>query len=357
MNTTTDHNSIPEDSELLDLLLEDQRKNSITFQPSEYWKPYSVRIRDELWNSGLASFRRNPRIAKGYSDVLVRDPFDLMDRTAMTWRFHKLISWLPFVKSKVFSHYKRAIAASQNEAVRVRSELSRFRNADMLETHASTLASMNTMLGSPEAYFLWSDQRIALNYLEQLCVIENFRSEIGFDRAQSFLEIGGGFGSHAHLILTLYPQIEKYLYIDLPPMLYVGTQYLRAHFGDSVYTYADWSKDRPDDLNQISNRILCLPPWCLEQCTFNWDAAFSMASFQEMRSDQVLYYLDFLGKNAASEDSNLALLYYRSGNNSMSLDSLEEYFQQGMKLRRFEPEAAYTPSRFVYLVASPLIVS
>ena len=50
-------------------------------------------------------------------------------------------------------------------------------------------------------------------------------------------EIGGGVGTNVHLVLENYKNIRKVLYLDIPPNLYVGTQYLKAFYGNAVSDY------------------------------------------------------------------------------------------------------------------------
>ena len=81
----------------------------------------------------------------------------------------------------------------------------------------------------PESIVKIDNYKISKFYLEKLARIHTFSKERDFTKIKTVFEIGGGFGANAHLLLNLYPNIKKYIYLDIAPMLYVGTQYLK-HF-------------------------------------------------------------------------------------------------------------------------------
>ena len=75
---------------------------------------------------------------------------------------------------------------------------------------------------------------VGILYLDLLDQHDYQAKFIDFKRVRSVFEIGGGFGANIHLLLENYNNIRKVIYLDIPPNLYVGTQYLKAFFGDAV---------------------------------------------------------------------------------------------------------------------------
>ena len=93
-----------------------------------------------------------------------------------------------------------------------------------------------------------------------------------YKAAKSLFEIGGGFGVNVHLVLENYPNIRKVLYLDVPPNLYIGTQYLKVFYGDRL---RDYREARSLSTIQFSNEkeieIIAIAPWQLSQVSAQFD--------------------------------------------------------------------------------------
>jgi putative sugar O-methyltransferase len=345
---------VRDDKALLEALIADQRSAGAVFNAGDYWKSYAARVVKELNRSGVGQFRRNTRIGKGYVDNVQRNPFDTLDHDSRTHRLYRLVTALPLVQRHVLDKFENAIRASQDRSVQLEGDLLLLRGAAVFEKHAALLRDIETLAGEPEACVSVHGRETALTYLDQLCRIETFEPGMAFDTGRRFMEIGGGFGVNAHLQLALHTGLEAYLYVDIPPMLYVGSQYLRAHFGDEVYTYTDWLRERPEDLSTVRQRLICLPPWALQHSKFTWDRAWNSASFQEMNEAQVDFYVDYLADNAAGEDARMALIYYRSGNVSMAEEQFNSVLSRRLKLSDISEEAMANPhNQQSYFVGRP----
>jgi len=346
-------NLIGDDPSLLALLMKDQDENGGIFEASDYWRSYSRRIAGELARSGLSGFRRNARISKGYVDVIQRNPMDTVARSAKSWHLYRIISAIPGVRSKILKRFDLAIAAAQDDAVHHRAAFLRLKDAALFAKHQVVLENLNSTVGFPEAVTNLDGVETSLHYLDLLARVENFSASIDFSQMETMIEIGGGFGSNAHLLLALNPKIKKYLYVDIPPMLYVGTQYLQSLFGDEVATYRDWKNAPTSDLADFPHRIVCLPPWCLQEAQFPWDGAWNSASFQEMTSDQMSFYVDYLQMNSRSVNSALALIYYEDENRSMRLNKFLDEFSGKMEVGPIAADLAYSIPSMKYFVARP----
>lgn len=344
--------SIKDDPALLDRLVGDQRAASGLFAAGAYWSEYTERIVEEIRLSGIGEFRRNTRIGKGFTDTLQRSPMDTRLRKSRTFRFHQLVAALPLVRRHVLSHYERLIRNVQTEAIQHEGALLQLKGRAMMEKHAALLRTLDTVAGGSDHAMEIDGRPIALAYLRQLGRLEALAPTMAFEDGARVLEIGGGFGVNAHLQLTLFPQIRHYLYVDIPPMLYIGTQYLKAHFGDAVLSYTDWCRDKPGDLAALPQRIYCLPPWVLTDLVFPWDRAMNAASFQEMDGAQIDFYLDYLSRNARP-DARLAALYYCSNNRSLEEADFMATLSAHMQVEALgQPEGNLDP-QMLYFLARP----
>ena len=80
-----------------------------------------------------------------------------------------------------------------------------------------------------------------------------------------------------------YPNIRKVLYLDVPPNLYIGTQYLKVFYGDRI---RDYRETRSLSTIQFSNdkeiEIIAIAPWQLSQVSAQFDIFHNAHSFVEM---------------------------------------------------------------------------
>jgi hypothetical protein len=160
-------------------------------------------------------------------------------------------------------------------------------------------------------------------------------------------EIGGGFGVWPHLIMSIYPNVRKIAYIDIPPMIYVGTQYLRHSFGDIV---KDYRETRESGLTKFQNNdsreILCLCPWQIEKLAIETNIFWNASSFSEMTPEIVRNYATHVGRNLSNADSNICLVLNKlrpTANGSTAMpDQIVAGFGNSFEFKEFEVEHSYT---------------
>lgn len=117
------------------------------------------------------------------------------------------------------------------------------------------------------------------------------------------VEIGGGWGGFGHVFKELVPN-ATYVIIDLPQTLLFSSVYLSSLYPDkNIYVYSEYDFDSiKTDLHKFD--FVFLPSDIITDFNFDHiDIAINMISFQEMTSDQVIEYLDWL------KMSNTSLLY------------------------------------------------
>ena len=345
--------SIPDDFDLLEMLTRDQKAQSGVFLPSSYWRGYTNRTNREICLAGgIANFRSVPRLSKGFADVVVSDPFDLLDRDSRTHRLYRLLARIPLIRDKIFGTYRQAIDDHVQRWLRRDSDFLTLQLHDLLEKYDGLFESINTLIGSPQACLTWKGRTISHTYVEQLQRLEIFSEGIDIPSKQAVVEVGGGFGINTHLLLSIFNNIEKFLYIDIPPILYISTQYLKTIFNDEVYDYRKYLENPVDDLRSAPGKILCLPPWVLTRSSFEWDLGWNAASFQEMSREQVEFYSEWLYNNRMPGRSEIALMAYDSANKSMDPGDLKAIFD-----KRFGIDQRFPASHLMrsnnFLIARP----
>lgn len=158
-------------------------------------------------------------------------------------------------------------------------------------THAllSKYAMPDTMLGGCVNFVQIGGRRIASHYLNLL--EQHDRVSHVYKAARSMFEIGGGFGANIHIALENHPRLRKVLYLDIPPNLYIGTQYLKAFYGSAVRDYLD-TRHLPSIRFSDDDRleIICIAPWQIERVKASLDLFHNAHSFVEMPRPTVANY-------------------------------------------------------------------
>jgi putative sugar O-methyltransferase len=132
---------------------------------------------------------------------------------------------------------------------------------------------------------------ISNTYLESLALINKVDTELGYDGANSFMEIGAGFGVNIHLLIENYPNIRKYLLVDISPTLYVSTQYLKSFYGGAVVDAVSYEESGVKGFNDTDDlEIICLLPSQLSSFTGTIDFFYNAHSFVEMTNEIVSEY-------------------------------------------------------------------
>lgn len=151
----------------------------------------------------------------------------------------------------------------------------------------------------------------SIHYLNLLEQHDNVALRVRFNNLHAVFEIGGGFGTNIHLLLENYKNIRKVLYLDIPPNLYVGTQYLRAFYGTAVIDYRALKHVGSLEFSKDDNmEIVCIAPWQIEKFRGTIDIFMNSHSFVEMPKSVVEnYVLKFNGFSAA-KDAAIAFTSY-----------------------------------------------
>ena len=113
-----------------------------------------------------------------------------------------------------------------------------------------------------------------------------------------FLEIGGGYGEFARLLLSNYN--IKLISIDLPESNCLTTYYLSQNFPDKkFFLYDDYSKKNILTKSDIlDNDILILPNHTRFDDDITFDFSMNARSMMEMNSDAIDYYYNLVQKHS-----------------------------------------------------------
>ena len=180
--------------------------------------------------------------------------------------------------------------------------------------------------------FEYLKEKYSCNYLQMADRIDKLSKSFDFKNTKSFFEIGGGFGSNIHFLVTNFSNIKKILYLDTVPNIFVGTMYLERYFGNKVKNYIELR-----NLNKISFskndelEILCIPPWLIERVDAEIDHFHNAASFVEMPKRVIKNYTKFIKKFKTKE---ISLISYDGFDlkTTFNPEELNEFFDSKLKI-------------------------
>jgi len=132
---------------------------------------------------------------------------------------------------------------------------------------------------------------VAMGYLGAFAHLQTFESCVNFPGIKSCVVLGGGFGHEAHTLLSLWPNISKIVYVDIPPMLYYGSQYLKSVLGGAeVIDYRVTRALSQVVLADVPEKVVAIPPWEIDKIIGSIEFLYNSCSLQEMGSDNVSFY-------------------------------------------------------------------
>jgi putative sugar O-methyltransferase len=332
-----------DDTKLLNLMMKDMSQQKEIYKPGPYWMNSAIVAAQKMESHGILNFRSHlsGSIGQGYTGCLILDPSIVWNRGRLPRRILKKILDNKLVRKYVIKYFTDKIESYEDQLSLYRDY---FINSSLKEWLNEIIQKYNlpeSMVGGCETTVRINNKPFSIHYLEAIARIYNFSSRIDFTKIDSVFEIGGGFGCNAHLLIHLFPNIMKYLYLDIPPNLYVGTQYLKHFFPSSVVDYKELSnKDIINFSNKRDLEILAIAPWQLEKTEAHIDCFWNSASFVEMPLDVVHNYAKYIDSFVKKDlNSFLCLLSYDGFDLSTTFhpDKLIEIFGTNFHVERIKP--------------------
>ena len=328
-----------DDIEILDLMLDDQGNQPSVYRPGPYWTGYASRIAKAIRSEGLVDFRSSNLIGKGYADTVSLDPFwDIRGRKL------RLLKWLTnvsLIRRELISPYLRQTEDYFDRMKQYRNLHYDAAYGEWFDNILEVFELPDTLVGSPPDIIEIRGTTISRVYFEHLMRIYNFSRHVHFESARVLFEIGGGFGAGTHLLLHLFPNIRKCVYLDIPPILYVGTQYLKHFFPSEVIDYRSTrGLEKLSFSDDESREIICVTPWQIERLDVGVDVFWNCASFQEMDLNTVRNYASNIERcMQRSRDATACLLVYGTGDSGRTLSpqQITESFGDSFAFEAFDP--------------------
>ncbi len=124
--------------------------------------------------------------------------------------------------------------------------------------------------------------------LDSQSLLDQFRNGSG---PKTVLEIGSGWGGLAYQFKKLFPK-TCYILIDFPASLLLAATYLKTTFPNSKTLLVDGSENSYHRIDPQAYDFIFIPHYGWSRLAFQRpDLLINMASFQEMTTPQVEFYL------------------------------------------------------------------
>jgi len=287
-----------DDVKLLNTMLKDQQEQNNVYQPTKKWRNYSQRIAHAIKSDGITNFRSNYAISKGYGDSELFDPSILLRSGSLKQRVAYQFVNNQFIKNKIIGLYLNLIRSHYKERGFYQQYYYSTEYGNWLIGFLDQFNDLpDTLIGDCREFVDIKGIRISIKYIRTLMRIYNFSKHIDFTKIKSVFEIGGGFGANAHLLLHLYPNIKKYLYLDIPPVLYVATQYLKHFYTSQVVDYLATRNSRELSFKHNEDReILSVCPWQIENIENSIELFWSGSTMQDLDMDILNNYAKHIKK-------------------------------------------------------------
>ena len=286
---------------LLDLLIKDEKKiDKELYSSGPYWNYKNRRAIIEIKKKGLKDFRGlTAGIGTSFADNLV---LDIRNEFNMKGRIVGKIFSLPILNiifnGQINTTKNYLDSFIKNQAIV-------YKNSQNVQNLISKFKFKNTTDFGCVQSFEYLNKNYSCHYLNMAYRVNNLSKNFDFKNIKSYFEIGGGFGSNIHFLITNFPNIKKILYLDTVPNIYVGTEYLRHYYKENVKDYLELR-----NLNKISFsknnelEIFCIPPWLIEKVETEIDHFHNSASFVEMPKKVISNYVKFI-KNLRTREISL----------------------------------------------------
>ena len=272
---------------LLDLMVSDMERAPAHYQPTYFWQQGIGSIVSELCEHGVENFRRMDS-AMGFFVPTYSFP----GWTSAPERYEPVLAALRALKPddpRLEMLLKKFLAGEAQAYADYRVfQAARDDNPLYLDRVSES------EIGRPIERFRFGDawfSRSMLNYLLGLCFL---KSRVETKDIHTVMEIGGGYGTLGEILLGDDRNDVFYMDVDIPPVAFMATWYLKERFGAGCV--AGYDELRGLDVLELAvlrkkYRAVVICPWLLANVKGQLDLFANFMSFQEMEPDVVRNYL------------------------------------------------------------------
>ena len=279
---------------LLNQLISDEKKiNQELYTSGSYWKYKNNKTIYQIKKNTLKNFRGiNSGVGTSFADNLV---YDVRNEHNLKGRLVSFFYKIPII-GKIYINQLKTTSKHISNFLKYQSIT--FQKDERVKHLIEKYTFNNTTEFGCVQKFTFKKKEYSCTYLEMANRVDEISKHINFKSIKKYVEIGGGFGANIHFLISNYENIKKIIYIDAVPNLYVGTEYLRTFYKNSII---DYTKTREMKEIKFSNNeeleVFCIPPWQIENLNIEIDHFHNAASFVEMPQNVIENYVKYIRLN------------------------------------------------------------
>ncbi len=276
--------ALADDPALLALMVEDAAHGGPLWTATAYWRGYSARILRELKRVGLSSLRTNQTLLKGFAT----GGMPLPELPAAPWKraLWEALHALPGV-SQIAGEYRRVLAAEYARHRETRRQHARMVMDEIAHAFPDMRPPAGLSNGGADDAFTWRGHTVVPAFAMYLSRVADFYARVPARDVTAMIEIGPGLGFNSLAHMTINPSLRVIVNVDIVPVLYLSTQFLKSIDGVDVIDYRALRARERIVIEQPSAgvRIYQLAPWLLPRVQGAFDYFFNAFSFQEMEPE------------------------------------------------------------------------
>jgi putative sugar O-methyltransferase len=291
-------------NELLQAIISDQKNVADIYKPGKYWQKKSRAAIRELKNNGLDDFRSSNDINTAATSFGDNTPIDarriietssiknklglaILNHTSLKMIFDFQVKMTRSYHDRLMDFEKNRLATSKPD-----------RMSELIKKYKIE----NDINFGCDRISRFDDKNYSTYYLEILDLLDITEKKSTLKEINSFLEIGAGFGTNIHLIEQNFPNIRKFIVVDIVPNVWVATEYLRSMYGDCVKDYTVTREMKEIKFKEdTSLEIFVIPTWEIEKICSSVDCFWNSNSFTEMTPEIVKNYAKNLARIRTSK--------------------------------------------------------
>ena len=191
---------------LLNELIKAEKKiNRSLYSSGPYWNYKNKKAIIEIKKKGLKNFRGlSAGIGTSFADNLI---LDIRNELNIKGRVVGKIFSLPIL-NKVFNGQLKLTKNYLDQFIKNQAII--FQNSQNVKNLLNKFKFDNTTDFGCVQTFEYLDKNYSCNYLEMADRIDKLSKYFDFKNIKSFFEIGGGFVSNIHFLITNFPNIKKF---------------------------------------------------------------------------------------------------------------------------------------------------
>ena len=236
-------------------------------KPSSWWARKILRIEHDIETKGMDNFRGlNTGLNTSFSDSEILDVKSIISKKKLF--FYNLINKL-FIKEinnqnlnltkTYFNNYFDLLKKNYLESERCKLLIEKYNLKQTSEFGCIKKIKIN-------------NQDVSTSAIEMINKIDIINEHTDLSKVKTYCEIGGGFGLNVQLLVNNFPNIKKILYIDIYPVIYYGTEYLRKYFKECVIDYATTKNLKEITFSENNDlEIICIPNWEIQKVNVEID--------------------------------------------------------------------------------------